>query len=286
MYKRQIIVLVISWQYQLLTIKYRFGYNGVNVKSSISDELDYVAFFYPGDAEAWRWINDNTKADEKIATFDIRYYYIDREVFPLDGKDASELYKTSIDEAVKMLRKLGVRYIFSTSWASPMSYITPPAYYAIPITRFLGDPKWFPIVFSKYSSAIYHVGPLETSNLIEEALRKREILPLLNENISFTLSKSDFSNGLCILNIHIPADYHGRVLLDIRTKTNHEIYLSIIKGVDLENENAPIMESKGYNPSLSWPVMGGAFSILFKVNEVDVSGISVNIRLRSLFKSP
>jgi hypothetical protein len=274
---------MITWQYQLLAIKHRFGYNGVSIKSKVSDELDYVAFFYPGDAEAWRWINENTRPDEKIATFDIRYYYIERDVLPLDGSAASKLYGVSIDEDVRLLQELGVKYIFSTSWASPMSYITPPAYYALPLTKFLGDPKWFPVVFSRYSSAVYHVGPLNISELIEEAFRRREILPILNENISFTLNRNDFSDGLCILNIHIPADYHGRIILEVKTRTDHEIYIAIIKGVNPENGRAPMVESKGRNPSLSWLVMGGAYSIIFKVDDADAARISVNVRLRSIF---
>ncbi len=137
------------------------------------DDWAYVRQFYPHDTPCWRWLNENTPSDKFVATYDIRYYYIDKKIFPLDGLEALPLYTMPYEEALQFLKEKNVSYIFSTRWTSPADETSPPAYYENPLIPHLGSDS-LPLVYVSGQAAIYAVGKqrinyqhiLETDNVL------------------------------------------------------------------------------------------------------------------------
>jgi hypothetical protein len=267
-----IFAVILASQFLNSAITYNYV---VNYNLKVKDKLDYVALFYPGDAETWRWINENTGKDEKVATFDIRTYYIEREIVPLDGQEASVLYGVRIEKAIEILKTLGVTHILSTPWVSPMSHVAPPAYFLNPLTPYLGDPRYLPVVYSKYSSAVYQVGPLEDKDLPEQMMRNGEILPILNTEMSISLKSANFSSNMFALAINIPADYYGSVYLNLGVKANQSVSIDMWAGLaqgevaTWVKNMAPVVHTEGNNPNLTWGVSGGGYTITFTMPQLD-----------------
>ncbi|MBU7032819.1 MAG: hypothetical protein HXS53_09830 [Theionarchaea archaeon] len=124
------------------------------------DQWAYVRQFYPHDTPCWKWLNENTPQDASVATYDIRYYYIDKQIFALDGLEAIPVYDMSPEEAVTFLRENGVIYWFSSRWTSPADETCPPAYFENPLTPYLGS-DILPLIFLSGQSAVYGIGPRE-----------------------------------------------------------------------------------------------------------------------------
>lgn len=122
-------------------------------------ESQYIAQFYGNDGLAWNWINQNTPRNAVVATFDIRTYYINRTVIPLDGYELKTLYTPGLSEAevFRILQGKNVSYIFSAGWASAISSDAPPAYNESSLTKYLGDPDYFSTVYANPDDAIYAV---------------------------------------------------------------------------------------------------------------------------------
>jgi hypothetical protein len=100
------------------------------------DKWSYIQFFEEGDA--WKWINENTPIDARIATYDIKQYYIERDIFTLDGNEAVPLYKMdTIEECIDFLEESNVTFVLSVPWASPSDTRMPPAYKWCILTRYL-----------------------------------------------------------------------------------------------------------------------------------------------------
>ena len=124
------------------------------------DQWAYVRQFYPHDTPCWKWLNENTPPDALVATYDIRYYYIDKKIFALDGLEAIPLYDMSPEEAVAFLTENRVLYWFSSRWTSPADETCPPAYFENPLTPYLGS-DILPLVFLSGQSAVYGIGHRE-----------------------------------------------------------------------------------------------------------------------------
>jgi hypothetical protein len=133
----------------------------------------YIRQFYPHDTPCWKWLNENTPDDASVATYDIRYYYIDKPIFALDGLEAIPLYDMSPQEAIAFLREKGAQYWFSSRWTSPADETCPPAYFENPLTPYLGS-NILPLVFLSGQSAVYVIGPHEVD--YQEILEKEAIL--------------------------------------------------------------------------------------------------------------
>lgn len=104
---------------------------------------------FGGDYEAWVWLN-NHLGDQRLATFDIRTYYLNNpgRIFYLDGQAAKPLLDiSSSNRALAFFRHQNVRYIFMPAWAVGQSATRDPAVDLLPLHKFLGD-KNFPLVAS------------------------------------------------------------------------------------------------------------------------------------------
>ena len=121
------------------------------------DDWAYVRQFYPHDTPCWRFLNEYTPSDRYVATYDIRYYYIDKKIFALDGIEALPLYTMSYEEALNFLKEKDVIFWFSSRWTSPADATCPPAYFENPLTPYLGNDE-LPLIFISGQSAVYAVG--------------------------------------------------------------------------------------------------------------------------------
>jgi hypothetical protein len=106
----------------------------------------------------------------------------------------------NIGEAMQFLKNNGVGYILSVPWASPMDDRLPPAYTRCIITRYLGDPDYFPPLFvdGGNGTAVYHVGALNVTEInqmfaekgVVEGLAAPLIAPLKYQNVTLIISKA------------------------------------------------------------------------------------------------
>jgi hypothetical protein len=191
---------------------------------------------------AWNWINENTPPDAKIATYDIKEYYLNRTIFSLDGNEAVPLYRIDdIGEAMQFLKNNGVGYILSVPWASPnpLDNVTPPAYKWCIITRYFNDPDYFPpVYFDDKGTTVYHVGALNTT-VIEQAFAEKGVVedmaatlisPLKYQTVNLSISKANASNPdettVAVCYIPIPVDYRtGKITVSVTSTTHLDLQL-------------------------------------------------------------
>ncbi len=167
------------------------------------DEWAYVRQFYPHDTPCWRFLNENTPSDALVATYDIRYYYIDKNIFSLDGLEAVPLYAMSFEEALALLEEKNVVFWFSSRWTSPADATCPPAYFENPLTPYLGSEN-LPLVFVSGQSAVYGVG--------KQRIDYQKILE--TENVLYPVSTYEYSfNQGKMVYFDIPGDIHGRTVV-------------------------------------------------------------------------
>jgi hypothetical protein len=169
----------------------------------------YISSIYQ-EGNAWQWINQNTPANTKIASYDIKEYYLNRMLFPLDGGEAAPLYyMDSIQEALQFLTDNGVGYVLSAPWASPMDERLPPAYTWCIITRYLGDVDYLPPVFvDANGTAVYHVGTLNYTDINQGFAEKGMVAPLRHQTVNLTIpNTTDIHVAAC--NISFPVDYRN-----------------------------------------------------------------------------
>jgi hypothetical protein len=83
------------------------------VLERIGDYEGILEFCYQDSAKAWKWISSNTEINTKIATNDIRDYYLNRSVIHLDSWELKGLYyiKKS-DECIKTFCNKGISYLY------------------------------------------------------------------------------------------------------------------------------------------------------------------------------
>jgi hypothetical protein len=135
---------------------------GVRVLGSTRDTLWSV---FGGDALMWQWLNTSVPSGEKVATLEVRIYYIDRpqDLFYLDGLEAAPLLALSDPSKIQaFLLSKGVHFIALPSWAAQGDGAHPVTH-LMPLFRFLGSDR-FPVagVFpsgSEVPTMVYSVGP-------------------------------------------------------------------------------------------------------------------------------
>lgn len=111
------------------------------------------------DVLAWHWLN-NHLGSGRLATFEIRTYYLDHpgRIFYLDGREAEPLLHINTARgALKFLRARDIRYVFVPAWSDSATAIHDPAFYLLPLDRFLGGQD-FPLAARFGKSHVYRVG--------------------------------------------------------------------------------------------------------------------------------
>jgi hypothetical protein len=173
------------------------------------DKWQYISRIYE-EGDAWQWINQNTPVNAKIATFDIKQYYMNRTVFSLDGNESVPLYHMStIQDALQFLQDNGVGYILSVPWASPTDNRLPPAYNWCPLTTYLGDPDYLPPLFvGQNGTTVYHVGALDNGTVNQAFAQKDMVPPLKNFIVNVTITNIN-SSFLGEFYLPIPVDYRS-----------------------------------------------------------------------------
>lgn len=165
------------------------------------------------EGDAWQWINQNTPLNATIATYDIKEYYLNRNIFALDGNESVPLYQmNTVQECISFLQEKGVSYVLSVPWASPGDTRMPLAYTWCPFTKYLGDPSFFPPLFvGDAGTTVYHVGPLDEKTVNQAFAEVNMVPPTRNVTFNFTLSNSSYpSEGEVYL--PIPVDYRKSVM--------------------------------------------------------------------------
>jgi hypothetical protein len=174
------------------------------------DKWSYlIQVFEEGDA--WKWINENTPKDARIATYDIKSYYIERDVLPLDGNESAPLYRMhTIEEGIDFLREKNVSYFLSIPWATPSETRMPPAYEWSILTKYLGDPHYLPPVYvGRNGTTVYHVGPIDEEIIYAIFAQDNSAPPIKHATVNLTLTKNVSPNYTAKLCLPIPADYRA-----------------------------------------------------------------------------
>ena len=277
------LTLILIYSYSFTLGASLGGYRAFNSQGGAKDILDYLAYYYEDDAECWRWINEHTDPNDRIASFEIRQYYIKREIFLLDSKEASPLYRLNItiEEALQYLKSRGVEYVLSPSWVS-MSEILP-TYKSLIITSYLGDPNYLPAVYVHGSSAIYHVGPLDLDSLVMEYLSNNTVPPLLGVNVDLDVTIKD---GAAVYNLEVPGDYHKKANLTIEIMSQSpSVIIEIWNGdfKDAESSeiltaNPPFRHAAG-DSKLNWLLEGGSHILVIKSMRDEQSSLHVRLMI-------
>jgi hypothetical protein len=244
---------------------------------SSESQAEYLSTIFE-EGDAWQWINQNTPTNTRIATFDIKEYYINRDIFYLDGNESTPLYKmNTIQECVSFLQERGVEYILSVPWASSMAVTIPPAYNWTLLTRYLCDYDYLPLVFvGANGTAVYHVGPLSMQEL-NEALADDLVYPLKQFPINLTITNSFYPyRGLGQFYLPIPVDYRG-LNITASVYSSHALEVHLLNGktpTDVAGSseyfmiaNSPYGLLGDETAALSWTINKGGY---FTVRVVDV----------------
>ncbi len=217
----------------------------------------YLSRIYE-EGDAWVWINQNTPANARIATFDIKTYYIERAVMPLDGNESAPLYQLdSIEESMAFLEEHGVTYVLSVPWASPTDNRLPHAYTICPITPYLGDPRYLPPVFVGVNgTAIYHVGALDDET-VYRAFAQRGMQPP-TKNVTVNLTITNTTAPVAEFYLPIPVDYRsGSMLASINSSRPVDVELWIGLATTCTGPS-----QSGYTEMVDeWRIQGGSGSV-------------------------
>lgn len=274
-----------------------------------NDKWDYLSQVFE-EADAWKWINENTLPSDRIATYDIKTYYIERDIMPLDGNESIPLYKMdTIEESINFLKGRNVTYILSAPWTTPSDTMLP-AYEWCVLTRYLGDPRYLPPVYvSSSGTAIYHVGAMEEKEVYASFSQEGFAPPIKHVEINLTITNETYpSSGKFY--IPIPVDYREGLMMASVNSSKHLTNVELWKGIIPENITTNHLEkpelvkqwpsestnkSGVENPSFVWQVdRAGYFTFLIADQEETFSGsfnVTVDIRfynywdIKSLFTS-
>jgi hypothetical protein len=167
------IVLVIAFLFPSLT----FSMGGKVVLDNLNDEprSNYLWFWENPNAEkwialknqipdskSWKWLDENLKEGEKVATIENSIYYVkncsNEYFFYLDGWEARQLYNlTNPADILQYLRSENVKYVFDVPWAREHGHLD-----ILPMTQFLRPPYFIKVFDNVTDLHIYEVGPIET----------------------------------------------------------------------------------------------------------------------------
>ena len=231
------------------------------------NKWSYLTHVYE-EADAWEWINNNTPTDARIATFDIKEYYLEREVMPLDGNESAPLYdpNMTIEEAMKFLDEARVTYILSVPWASIGDTRMPNAYdwsgtHAL-LTRYLGDSRYLPPVYvGANGTTVYHVGPINESAIYESFAQNGSIPPMKHVVVNLTVA----SNNARIF-VPIPVDYRNGSMVFSLNSSNAVIELWAGLYPAEMVFPYPIVTATGNG---SWPTINRAGYFTFQIIDKD-----------------
>ncbi len=276
------------------------------------DKWSYlIQVFEEGDA--WKWINENTPRNARIATYDIKEYYIDREVLPLDGNESAPLYRMStIEEGIDFLKEKSVSYFLSVPWATPSETRIPPAYEWSILTRYLGDPRYLPPVFVGWNgTTVYHVGSMEED--IRESLvngfayhklivaRNDFVPPIRHVTVNLTLtSNTSLNMSIGKLYLPIPADYrYGNMTFSVNSPNpifSIQVLTGMVSSKEIADPTGDCMfqqqhanvsgEEYSFQP---WNITkAGYFTLRINGNSTDDFNVTLDLRFYNYFefKSP
>ena len=261
------------------------------------DKWSYLSQVFE-EGDAWKWINENTPTDARIATYDIKEYYIEREVVSLDGSEAAPLYKMdTVEECIDFLEERNVTYILSVPWAAPSSNQMPPAYEWCVLTRYLGDPRYLPPVYvGLKGTAVYHVGSLEEETVYAYFAEKNFAPPLKHVTVNLTVTNSTGSSSGRFY-IPIPVDYREGLMMASVNSSEHLVSVELWNEIIPETMNTSLVEksklvkqwpipsanSSGFeNSSFEWrPIFkGGYFTFLIVDQEPFTKSFNVTVDIR------
>jgi len=215
------------------------------------DKWSYLSQVFE-EGDAWKWINENTPTDARIATYDIKQYYIERDVVSLDGSEAAPLYKmNTVEECIDFLEERNVTYILSVPWASPPSSQLPPAYKWCILTRYLGDPCYLPPVYVGLNgTTVYHVGPLEGESAYAYFAQEDLTPPIKQLKINMTVTNSTSpSSGRFYMSI--PVDYREGLMMASVNSSRHLVSAEFWTGTIPETVTKPSRPSELWK---QWPI--------------------------------
>ncbi len=258
------------------------------------NKWDYLSQFFD-EGDTWRWINENTPEDAKIATYDIKQYYIERETMSLDGYEAIPLYKMdTVEELMNYLEKENVTHILSVPWASPLDFRMPPAYEWCILTRYLGDPRYLPPVYvDPRGATVYHVGRLEEKILYEFFSEKELVPPIKHARFNLTITNnSDLPHGKFYL--PIPVDYGEGLMIASVNSYGHLVSTELWTGIYSDTNSSveekfevikrwpqSINDTGVKNPSFVWEVdRAGYFTFWVFGREPFKENFTVTVDLR------
>ena len=190
------------------------------------DKWSYLIHVFR-EADAWKWINENTPSDARIATYDIKEYYLERDILLLDGNESASLYKIdTIEEGIDFLQDKGITYVLSVPWASPTDPRLPPAYKSCILTRYFGDPRYLPPVYVGANGAtVYHVGSVDEKTIYEQFAQKEFAPPIKHATINATATNNTHPY-IGRLYMPLPVDYReGKILLSVNSCRSLEVEL-------------------------------------------------------------
>jgi hypothetical protein len=236
------------------------------------DEWAYLTHVFE-EADAWKWINNNhnSPTDARIAMFDIKEYYIERDVMPLDGNESAPLYRmNSIEEAINFLQEERVTHILSVPWASPGDSRMPNAYKSSILTRYLGDPRYLPPIYvGANGTTVYSVGPIDEKEIYEAFARNGSAPPLKHVTLNLTLTNSNSSNAkLCL---PIPVDYrNGTLTLKV---DGADLYIRL-----WNPQGEYVAPDKSTENQSKWSIdRAGYFTLTFPAEEVLTDDLNVTL---------
>ncbi|RLF10681.1 MAG: hypothetical protein DRJ98_05540 [Thermoprotei archaeon] len=250
-----------------------------NPADPVIDKWSYLKQSY-GEADAWEWVCENVPREVKVATYEIRVYYLEREVFPLDGYEAAPLYRMeSVEEGLSFLESRGVGYILSVPWASPLDVRMPPAYRWNVVMKWLGDPSKLPPVYVGSSgAAVYSLEGMSVEELAELYEARGFLPPLGGFSFNVTLVNAT-QPPMGVVYIPLPCDYAGRVLRVSVNSYGHNVSLEVFKGLVPSNasrwweryvmvcRSPPLSEALGsFNPELEWEINDAGYFTLMVVS--------------------
>jgi hypothetical protein len=190
------------------------------------DKWSYLIHVFK-EADAWKWINENTPLDVRIATYDIKEYYLERDILLLDGNESASLYRIdTIEEGIDFLQDKRIAYVLSVPWASPTDPRLPPAYKSCILTRYFGDPHYLPPVYVGANGAtVYHVGPVDEKTIYEQFAQKEFAPPIKHVTINATATNNTHPY-IGRLYMPLPVDYReGKLLLSVNSCRSLEVEL-------------------------------------------------------------
>jgi hypothetical protein len=84
----------------------------------IGDYEGILEFCYQDSAKAWKWISSNTENNARIATNDVRDYYLNKSVIHTDSWELKNLYYNDNYECIQILCSKGFSYLYINPYAN------------------------------------------------------------------------------------------------------------------------------------------------------------------------